>query len=199
MSSNNQYSAAYFTATGNDNSNSNSGGGSGNGNGANSNSNYGPSYWGGNGNSNSNGNSSSNSNPNSNGNSNSNGGVSLAGIAGLLDAWRVGLLAAICGVGDGIRERQNAEFAGMLDAAFEQHNRCLWDSWGYRLFTFVATILLGIGLFWVFTHDPFLVKEIVNGNTTQVSWDIMKLIGAGVLDLGVLLSLIGIGVVTKRR
>ena len=177
------FNAQYF---GNGNGNSGNGGG---GNGNSGNGGYGPNYFSNSGGSGNSGNS---------GSGNSGNGF-LSRIFGGVDGALGNQDRRFAGIIDGALGNQDRRFAGMMDSAFERHNRCLWDSAAYKVFAVIVTILVGLALFWVFTHEPFLVKEVVNGNTVSSKWDIVKLIAAGVLDLGVLITLIGIGAVTRRR
>jgi hypothetical protein len=97
-------------------------------------------------------------------------------------------------------ERQDSRNAGMLDRALERHSRCLWDSNAYKVFCIIVALLVGFGLFWVFTHvEDFLIKDVVSGNTASVKADVNKLIVAGLTPIGVFLGLAGIGMSRKQH
>jgi hypothetical protein len=68
------------------------------------------------------------------------------------------------------------------------------------VFCIIVALLVGFGLFWVFTHvEDFLIKDVVSGNTASVKADVNKLIVAGLTPIGVFLGLAGIGMSRKQH
>ena len=146
---------------------------------------------------------------NNSGNSGNSGSSSSSGSSGnrWLPSFLGGLDRALerqdyrnAGMLDRALERQDYRNAGMLDRAFERHSRCLWDSNAYKVFCIIVALLVGLGLFWVFTHvNYFLIKDTINGNTANIKADVNKLIVAGLTPIGVFLGLAGIGMGSKQH
>ena len=131
---------------------------------------------------------------NNSGNSGNSGSSSSSGSSG--NRWLPSFLGGL----DRALERQDYRNAGMLDRAFERHSRCLWDSNAYKVFCIIVALLVGLGLFWVFTHvNYFLIKDTINGNTANIKADVNKLIVAGLTPIGVFLGLAGIGMGSKQH